>query len=867
MEKQTLSHNQSSARNCRVLLSSKLKVLLLSLATAIALVFWLSPMNSSVDAVAQRIKLVKFSCHDAATAKSSNLTLQALRSGQFSPDIRQIQWIHSNSAEGDIYLTKTDTQYVINKITDDSYEKVLYGNLSFTHNENTFKILDLVASPDLKFALIATNRKKIWRHSSTNLLWLLDVGSQLISPLFSSDNDDQNEDDSMQSLCYFAKWSPDSTKLAVVKYDQNIYVKDIISGEVTQVTTDGNPNIFNGKPDWVYEEEVFENDFALWWNPTSEHIAFLKFNDTNVKTFPIDYFVQDQKKFPVGHYSSYPKETSIKYPKAGFENPKLSVHVFDLFKRKTTDLFNNFDDQQFLDYLVTEVLWMGNSKIFLRTTNRVSNILKIVIADNDSLKYDIVRIEETDGKSWFELVHDTVYIPKNGTIRLEDGYIDILNIDNYNHLAYFEPIHSKTPKKILTSGDYEVVDGVQAVDFETNQVFFTSTKHSSIDRHLYTVDLQSGKISSLVDDSKNGYYTSSFSKDCRNILISYLGPDVPYQKIVSIDANSTNENLVNIFERSEKFLSKNDKLRAVMKNFNLPSITYSEVELDDGSFANMREFKPFGFDETKKYPLFVYVYQGPNSQLINSQFSISMLSVISLQLNAVVVTVDGRGTGFKGKEFRSVVYRNLSHIETYDQINTFKKYIEEHSFIDPERTLIYGHSYGGYMTLKVLENDVEKVFKYGISGAPVTDWKLYDSIYTERYMGLPQENPNYEKGKVGGSGSIANFEKTKRFLLIHGSGDDNVHVQNMYQLLDFFNLNNLENKYDLMIFPDSNHGISHHNGSYIMYNKILWWAKMAFSGMFDGFDQFDYHNGNLEAATSGFGQVDFSGDSKYLKMR
>lgn len=796
-------------------------------------------------------KELAFPVSSSESNGKQSLTLKDVRQGKFYPDMKRIQWIQLDVETGGTYLTRADVYFIVKKIEDNDYQRVLYNSLSFEFDGESHYILELVASPDLRHALLSSDRDSIWRYSSTNLMWLLDIETQSIVPL-----------DHSGERIFFAKWAPDSVHIAYVKKDQNVYVKNSITGEVTQVTYDGGANIFNGKPDWVYEEEVFESEYALWWSPNSEYLAYLKFDDTEVESFPLEFFVPNRNP-----KDSYPVTDKLKYPKAGYKNPKLGVNVFELANKKTEELFNNHQGKEFQDYLVTEVLWVGNSDLFLRTTDRISTELKIVIVDAVTMEFKIARHEVAEN-GWFELSHDTYYIPLNSSVgRPEDGYIDTITVDGYNHLAYYTPIDSSEPAVILTKGKYEVVGGVSAFDPENNKVFFISTKYSSIDRHIYSVDLLTGsKETPLVDDTVSGYYSASFSHNAKNILVSYLGPDVPYQKIVSL--NDKSAEIRNVFENSARNFTLNERLSETLRKYNLPTTQFGELDIGEGVIANIREIKPHGFDSSKRYPLFVYVYQGPNSQLINTRFSVGMLQVFASQLNCVVVTVDGRGTGFKGKEFRWAVYKNLSHYETIDQINAAKTYIKQNSFIDPERTLIYGHSYGGYMTLKTLENDDEKVFKYGVSGAPVTDWRLYDSIYTERYMSTPELNgENYARGAVGGSGKFENFQKTKRFLVLHGTGDDNVHIQNLFKALDKFNLNNVENNYDLMVFPDSNHGISYHNAGYIMYNKILWWAKMAFLGVFDAFDQYDYHNGNLEFEYGAMKTYDDLDDKEFLSCK
>lgn len=737
----------------------------------------------------------------------SLVTLSELRTGKFSPEIKNIQWIHSN--DSGTFLTHVESKYIINKIDDRDYANVIYDLNYFVHGKTNYKIIDLVASPNLKYALLKTNTTLIWRHSGVSFYWILDVETKVIKPL------DEG------TKISFVKWSPDSSKLAYVK-DNNIFVAFTTDGQETiQVTLDGGENIFNGKPDWVYEEEVFESDYALWWSPNSQYIGYLKFNDTEVRNFPLEYFVQDD--------TSYPKLDKIKYPKAGYTNPTVGVYVFQLQLQQSNELFNNIEEN-YKDYLVTEVLWVGDHKLFLRTTNRVSDKLKVVIVDAASLLVTVVR-QETVSTGWYEITHDTVYVPKSKD-RPSDGYIDTIVLDGYNHLGYFSPITSSEPI-ILTRGKHEVVNGVAAFDSEANLVYYISTEYSSIDRHLYSVNLLTKQKQSLTDDSKHGYYSTSFSTDSKNVLVSYLGPGVPYQKIVS---HSGHKQISKSSIAEGRNLTTNDKLTQTLKGFDLPSLEYKEIDLGEGVIANLREIKPHDFNHNKKYPLFVFVYGGPNSQLINTRFSVGILQVVASTLDAVVITVDGRGTGFKGKEYRSIVRNNLSNYETIDQLKAAKIY-SQYDFIDLERTLIYGHSYGGYMTLKTLENDDENIFKYGISGAPVTDWRLYDSVYTERYMGLPESNTNYFSSAVGNH-NIDNFQSKKRFLLIHGTGDDNVHIQNSFKFIDKLNLNGIQNNFDIMIFPDNNHAVNFHNGGYIMSSKILWWTKQAFEGHFDELTDF-----------------------------
>lgn len=411
-------------------------------------------------------------------------------------------------------------------------------------------------------------------------------------------------------------------------------------------------------------------------------------------------------------------------------------------------------------------------------------------------------------------------------------------VDGYNHLVYFTTnVTTEIPSVVLTSGEWEVVDGPAAFDEEFNNVYFIATKKSSTERHLYYVNLERPqKVYAVTDERLNGYYSASFSAGARFLLLNYLGPDVPYQKIIDLKSDTKDKNIRgNIIGKTLYYLEKNEKLHNSLKRYAIPARIFRELTLgkdQNGSdiIVNSYEILPNDFDPSLKnhYPVFFFAYGGPNSQQVAQTFGIGFNQVIASQLDAIVVVVDGRGTGFKGKEFRSIVRGNLGDVESTDQILAAKLY-GQNSYVNKEKISLFGWSYGGYLTLKTLEKDAGKHFKYGVSVAPVTDWLLYDSVYTERYMHTPQKNPEgYDKCKVHNATA---FATVPRFLLMHGTADDNVHFQNSLKYLDLLNLNNIEN-YDVHVFPDSDHSIQYHNANVIVFNKILNWIRHAYNGDF-----------------------------------
>lgn len=744
------------------------------------------------------------------------LTFEALRDGEFRPELKHVQWIHSpesvSNDQGTYLLSgKVDgtTKYVVKSISNESYLYDLYNDSFFSYGGQQYEIDELFASPDLSKALLRTNTTKGWRHSSTAIFWVLDVQTSHITPLHS-------DSDKISTTL----WSPNSQEIAFVLRN-DIYVKKLESGAVTRITADGSANIFNGKPDWVYEEEVFASDIVMWWSPQGDKLAFLKFNDTLVPEFTIPYYVQP------GH-DEYPELVSIKYPKPGYTNPTVELVVASFAADDFLLHQASLESEKISEKLITEVLWVSDDFVLVKTSNRASDLLEVfLVSADDKASATLIRSHRAD-KSWFEVTSNAVYVPKNESLgRNVDGYVDIVVQDGFSHLAYFYP--PQNPHGVLlTLGQWEVL--TNQVDLRNNVVYFTATLESSVQRHFYSVNLLdavSGDAVSQKLTNGTSWYSGSFSSGSRYLLLNYLGPGVPSQRLVDLHTMAT-----------VKTIETNAALRKVVEEYDLPhkKITTVDLGYDEASGgkieANVMETLPLGFDPKKKYPVLFYVYGGPGSQLVTNEFAVGFSEIVAAQLNAVVVTVDGRGTGYNNRnahsQFKFCVRDQLGHYESIDQISAAKVWANK-SYVDADRIAIWGWSYGGFLTLKTLESDSDHVFSYGVAVAPVTKWRLYDSVYTERYLRTPQENP---EGYA--TASIRNaevFKDVKRFLIMHGSGDDNVHFQNSLRLLDEFNLATVEN-YDFMVFPDSDHSIRYHNGNSVVYDRILGWLRRAFSDDF-----------------------------------
>ncbi|KAH6660639.1 dipeptidyl peptidase IV N-terminal region-domain-containing protein [Truncatella angustata] len=763
--------------------------------------------------------------HDPQATSSrgsgKKIRLDQVQSGFFAPMSHAISWIEGANGEDGLLLEQGAIKkdyLVVEDVRSLNSERVFAGeeqlakqtlmrNSWFNYKDRQISPQKVWPSPNLKKVLIATDVKKDWRHSFTAVYWLFDVATQQAEPL------DPSSPDLRVQL---AQWSPQSNAVAYTSTN-NLFVRRLENPKAVQITKDGGPEYFYGIPDWVYEEEVFGGNSATWWSENGAFLTFLRTNETLVPEYPVQYFIERPSGTdPPPGEEAYPEVRQIKYPKAGSPNPFVDLLFYDMVRGDMfeVNIAGGFAPE---DLLITEVVWAG-TQVIVKETNRVSDIMRVVLVDVVARTGKTVRIDDVakiDG-GWFEISHDTRYIPAdpaNG--RPNDGYIDTIVHDNGDHLAYFSPLDNPEPV-MLTSGKWEVDGGPQAVDLKNNLIYFRATKESSIQRHIYSVKIDGTDLKPVTDTSKESFYSASFSSNAGYVLLSYQGPSIPWQKVLSTPGNpNTYEHLI----------EENKDLAAKAQRYELPLLEYGTIHVDGFDF-NYVERRPPHFDPTKRYPVLFQQYQGPGSQSVTKAFKVDFQSYVAAALGYVVVTVDGRGTGFIGRKARVVVRKNLGRWEAHDQIAAGKIWAAK-PYVDADRLAIWGWSYGGFNALKTLEQDAGQTFKYGMAVAPVTDWRFYDSIYTERYMLTPQENrAGYDDTAVN---NVTALSGNVRFLIMHGVADDNVHMQNTLTLLDRLDLAGIEN-YDLHMFPDSDHGIYFHNANKIVYDKLTNWLINAFNG-------------------------------------
>jgi len=761
----------------------------------------------------------------STVGNGKKVTLEQVLTGEWYARTHAVRWIAGPEGEDGLLLERGGSGGRDYLVVEDvrirgqemevqkQHSRTLMKSGTFQVGERRVVTEEAWPSPDQKKVLVRSEYVSNWRHSGTGRYWVFDVETQKAEPL---------DPGNLFGRVQIASWSPKSDAVVFTR-DNDMFIRHLDQAEVVQrITTDGGSELFYGVPDWVFEEEVLAGDSATWWSGDGKFVAFFRTDESKVPSFPVQYFFSRPSGTKPGEgEENYPEVREIKYPKAGAPMSVVSLMLYDVQKAEvfTVPIEGDFADD---DRLITEVLWAGSTgKVIVRSTNRESDVLKTILIDAVKREGKTVRerdVQKLDG-GWFEVSETTTFVPAdpaNG--RPEDGYVDTVIHDNFDHLAYFTPLDNPEPK-MLTEGEWEVVKAPSAVDLKNNLIYFVSTKDGSTQRHVYTVDLHTGpsSIKPVTDTNEIGYYEPSFSAGGRFMLLSYQGPHIPWQKVQSTPANSV--------DQTDILIETNQDLNELAKKTELPIEVYQTITVD-GFPLNLVERRPPHFDERKKYPVLFFLYNGPGFQQVDRKFNVDFQSFVASSLGYIVVTLDGRGTGYMGRKHRCIVRGNIGYWEAHDQIAAAKMWAQK-KYVDEEKLAIWGWSYGGFMTLKTLEQDAGQTFKYGMAVAPVTDWRYYDSIYTERYMHTPQHNPlGYENATIS---NMTALSQNTRFLVMHGFSDDNVHFQNTLSLLDKLDLANVRN-YDVHVFPDSDHSIFFHNGNRVVYGKLRDWLVNAFNG-------------------------------------
>ncbi|MBU1009814.1 MAG: S9 family peptidase [Bacteroidetes bacterium] len=677
-------------------------------------------------------------------------------SGKFYPEM--LRGVNP-MADGETYLVDEDTALnVFNYKTGKFVKTLVNQNALMVQGKNKpLSFGNFSLSKDETKLLIPTETESIYRHSTKSNYFVYDLKTKAIIAL---------SENGKQSL---ADFSPDGVKIAFVR-DNNLFIKDLTNFTETQLTFDGkHTEIINGTTDWVYEEE-FGFTKAFFWSPDSKKIAFYRFDESRVKEFQLEYF-----------QGLYPEWYTYKYPKAGEDNSLIAIKVYDLHQKSTDDIPLGTET----DIYIPRIKWTNSPNLLaIQRMNRLQNRLEILLADISLKKTSLVYEE-----------NNTYYIDITDNLNfLNDNkhFIITSEKDGFNHI-YLYDLSGKQLSQ-LTKGNWDVTE-VYGVDSKGKTVYFQSAETGPLDRQVYSVDMKGiKKALTNIPGTNDASFSSS------------------YAYFINTNTTANTPHLIQAFTGSGKFLRTiidNTDYQTMLSGFNLSqqeffTISDPAIILPSGEAVSLNAWRivPPDFDPAKKYPVLIYVYGGPGSQTVtnawgwHNYFWFQMLA----EKGIVVISVDNRGTGARGETFKKMTYKELGKYETEDMITT-AKYLGGLDYVDKERIGIFGWSYGGYMSSLAITKGAE-VFSSAIAVAPVTNWRNYDNIYTERFMQTPQINASgYDDN------SPVNHVKELKgsFLLVHGSADDNVHYQNTMELINA--LVKANKQFELMIYPNRNHGI------------------------------------------------------------
>jgi dipeptidyl-peptidase-4 len=621
-------------------------------------------------------------------------------------------------------------------------------------------------SGDESKILLATEIEPVFRHSTLGIYYLYDRDSKTAVRI----SDLKIQEPTL---------SPDGTQIAYV-YNNNLYLFNVAARTTGQLTTDGEKNkIINGVTDWVYEEE-FAFVRAFEWNADGSKIAFVRFDETKVPEFSMDLYGT----------GLYPSKHTFKYPKAGTENATVSLHLYDIGSGKISDI--TLGDA----YYIPRIKWMNDpSLLSVQTLNRHQNLLKLLSVDARNNTVSLL-LEETD-KAYVDITDNLTFLK-------DDSFIWSSERDGYNHLYLYD--RKGKLKNQITKGAWEVTS-YYGYDLVKDNIYYQSTANGSINRDVYLIGRNGRKGKRLTQ--KEGQNSASFSADFTYFINTFSNASTPpeYTLHTALTGGKV------------KDIKDNSALLKKLEGYKIAKKEFSTL-LINGNELNMWMIRPTDFDPTKKYPLLMFQYSGPGSQSVANRWMGAndyWYQMLAAQ-GYIIACVDGRGTGFKGSEFKKSTYLNLVKYETEDQIAVGTK-LSELPYIDEERTGIWGWSFGGHMATNCILKGNE-VFEMAIAVAPVTSWRFYDTIYTERFMRTPEENPaGYDEN------SPFNYPEMLKgkYLLVHGSGDDNVHVQNTMRMVEA--LVQANKQFDWAIYPDKNHGIHGGNTRLHLYTKMTNFIK------------------------------------------
>ena len=670
---------------------------------------------------------------------------------------------------------RTEFIYGINSMNDGEHYTILEkdGIVKYSYKTGKkietileAKIQDYTFSHDESKVLVLNEQQPIYRHSFLGKYHVVNLSKNGKITALNNGNWVQEP-----------KFSPDGRFVAFI-FGNNLYYQDLNSEKITQITFDGEKNkIINGLADWVYEEEFGHTDMYQW-TKNSESLVFVKFDESQVKEMNMQVF----------NGNLYPQDFRFKYPKAGEENSKVSVYAYDLKLNKSTQI----DLANFEAYYIPQVFQTAQpNEIAIATSNRHQNKLEIIKINTKN--YSIKKILTETDAAWIETDNLSLEF-------LEDNsFLWASERDGFRHFYWYTP--DGKLKKQITKGNWEITD-YYGFSPKNSEILVQTTEKGSTNRVVSKINIKTGK--KQIVSELNGTNNADFSKSFQYFINTHSSAEQPNTYTLR-DFNG----------KTLRELQNNNSALKKLQSDGFVTKEFFQIPNKNGDQMNAWMIKPKDFSPNKKYPVLMYQYSGPGSQQVSNAWDGRNTIWFNLlaQKGYIVLCVDGRGTGYRGTKYKKATYKNLGKYEIEDQI-TAAQWIGSQSFVDAGRIGIFGWSFGGYMASLAMTKGAD-VFKVGIAVAPVTTWRYYDTIYTERYLQTPQENPQgYDENSPI---NFADLMKGK-YLLIHGTADDNVHYQNAVEMAEALIQKNKE--FEFMTYPDKNHGIYGGNTRLHLYQKM-----------------------------------------------
>ena len=710
-----------------------------------------------------RYKYLTFVLILNALFAQGEISLENVLDGTFRTEsIGRYEWKNSSDA---YYFSERSEEGL------DFYEYNLASNdtlKAFSVKKSIISNFSYSFSPDQTKLLLKKNSKKLWRHSSYGSYYVYDIKSESLTPVTS-------DPDSLRNV----KFSPDSNKLAFVRNDNNLYLFDLINSSEEQLTFDGSEDILNGHFGWVYEEEFGTYD-SYKWSPNSEFIAFIREDQTYVKEYAL-----------VDYEAQYPVVKYIRYPKTGEDNPIVSISILDLKNKEYRSVH-----LPKTAYYIPDIIWQTNSSnLYFATLNRKQNDWNLYKYDFDTNRGDLILNDSNE--SWID--RDPFIVPGEiGTWTTKGGFSfailengEILWLsekDGFSHIYRNRP--DGRPINQVTRGDWEV-NNISAIDTRNEIIYFSGKKETETENHLYSIKFNGSRLKRLTKEK--GSHSSSFSPTLNYFINSFSSFTVPPKTFLREDSGK----IVRVLRETDK------------SKFDSYGLTYPQlinIFTDDGTRLNALITYPHNFDPMKQYPVILYNYGGPGSQLVLNRWGSGshIFHQFFASRDFIIFSFDNRGTGGRGKAFKDLAYGDYGKYLIKDHIAA-AKYLQGLTYVDAENIGIWGWSGGGYLTnmCMTLASDY---YKAGISIAPNVEPLLYDTIWTERYMGLVEENPEgYKNASV-----LTHVDKAKGHLLqIHGNADDNVHHQHSIKLAKAYAEHGKD--MEMFIYSNANHGMYNNN--------------------------------------------------------